>query len=171
MRKQAKLDGLPSEDQQYVLQLCATHSYDRTAAILAKPRDQGGLELSTNRSALCRFAQKHDTDPLDNRLEPILKRLKEMHPADSLDYSTALSRLLQERIFAHLVAEDDFHQVRREFDAYLTLKRLILAERKVTRKKPDPNWLEKHNALFASLTAKLDNPSQPSHDHLTTKPA
>src|ERR1051325_8117494 len=135
MRKQAKLDGLPSEDQQYVLQLCATHSYDGAAAILAKPRDQGGLEISTSRSALCRFAQKHDREPLDNRLEPILKRLKEMPPEDSLEYATALSRFLQEKIFANLVAEEDFQQVRHKFNAYLNLKRLILTERKATADK------------------------------------
>src|ERR1051325_5107002 len=168
MRKQSKLAGLPREDQNHVLHLCAPRAYQAPAAMLAKPPDQGGLGLATNRAALCRFAQKNDTDPLDNRLEPVLQRLREMHPADSLDYSTALSRLLQEKIFAHLVAEDDFQQVRHKFDAYLTLKRLILAERKVTHKKPDPNWLEKHNALYASLTAKLNDSSQPSHDHLTT---
>ena len=47
--------ALSPEDRQQILNLCSQHPYEEVAAILRKPRAEGGLEIDTSRSALSRF--------------------------------------------------------------------------------------------------------------------
>jgi hypothetical protein len=150
MQKQAILETLPLEDQTFILNLCRTHTYSDAVEKLRLPREQGGLDLVTNRASLCRFVQKK-TEKTTAVAEAILERLKSVHPADTLDHSDALIRLIQERIFSSLASAREFNEVRREFEAYIALKRQNFLERKKTPPKPDPDVAKKHNAILAKI--------------------
>src|SRR5262249_54760633 len=132
MRKQAILETLPPEERQQILQLCAKNTYSAVLTIVARPRSEGGLALSTNRASLCRFVQKQEGEILDDRLQSIRQRLKELDPENPLNYPAAIAQLMQERIFASLDAEEDFRKIHRELTDYLALKRLNLNQRNST---------------------------------------
>jgi len=150
MQKQAILETLPPEDQTFILDICRTHTYTDAVDKLRLPREQGGLDIITNRASLCRFVQKK-TDTTTAAVEAILERFKSIHPADTLDDSDALIRLIQERIFSALASDRDFNDIRREFEAYISLKRQNFLERKKTMPKPDPGLAKKQNTILAKI--------------------
>jgi hypothetical protein len=59
MKRQNMFSRLPKEDQNHVLDLCSKHPYHIAVEILAQPRDQGGLSLTTSESSLCKFYTRH----------------------------------------------------------------------------------------------------------------
>ncbi|HEX7862571.1 MAG TPA: hypothetical protein VF773_19710 [Verrucomicrobiae bacterium] len=55
MKRLNQFTSLPKEDQTLILNLCDKLPYKEVAATLAKPRTEGGLDLTTSPSALCKF--------------------------------------------------------------------------------------------------------------------
>jgi hypothetical protein len=150
MQKHAILETLPPDDQTFILNLCRTHTYTNAVDKLRLTREQGGLDIITNRASLCRFVQKK-TDNTTAAADAILERLKSIHPGDTLDHSDALIRLIQERIFSSLASDCGFSEIRREFEAYIALKRQNFLERKKTPPKPDLDLAKKQNTILAEI--------------------
>ena len=109
MRKISKLAALPLADQNLVIDLCSKQPYDNVVILLAKPRLEGGLDLKTSRSALCRFASTFHPDP--DHLAREVKRLMPLLESTSIDptvFPTAIRTLLEQHIFSQLAANEPF---------------------------------------------------------------
>jgi hypothetical protein len=112
MRKLSKLAALPLPDQNLVIDLCSKHPYDDVVTLVAKPRSEGGLDLKTSRSALCRFASTFHPDP--DRLDQEVKRLIPLlETADSSKVPAAIRFLVQQQVFRHLHAGAPFKEIER----------------------------------------------------------
>ena len=55
MKTKNRLKLLPPEDQQRIIELCASFPYEEVVDLIAKPRAEGGLQIQTSVSALCRY--------------------------------------------------------------------------------------------------------------------
>jgi hypothetical protein len=116
MRKLSKLAALAPADQNHVINLCSKHPYEHVVILLAKPRGDGGLDLQTSRSALCRFATTFHPDP--DRLAHEIERLMPLLEATTQDaglFPDAIRALLQQHIFSELAANKPFDTVARPF--------------------------------------------------------
>src|SRR5690349_17398576 len=65
-KEKSQFRTLPEHERKQILDLCSTHPYDEVVTILARPRPHG-MDISTSKSALCRFfttAQTNSTQLL-----------------------------------------------------------------------------------------------------------
>ena len=62
MKKLNMFTRLPKEDQTLVLDLSAKLPYHAVVEQLAKPREEGGLSMTTSESSLCKFFTRHDRE-------------------------------------------------------------------------------------------------------------
>ena len=64
MKKLNMFTRLAKEDQNLVLDLCAKLPYHTVVEQVAKPRDEGGLSMTTSESSLCKFFTRHDREAI-----------------------------------------------------------------------------------------------------------
>jgi len=62
MKKLNMFTRLPKEEQTLVLNLCATLPYHEAVEQLARPREEGGLAMTTSESSLCKFYTRHNPE-------------------------------------------------------------------------------------------------------------
>src|ERR1044071_2172759 len=139
MKKISKLDSLAAPDQRTILNLCQHNTYHRVCEIVAQPREDGGLALLTNVSAVCRFNQKHcwlgnDTQLLNQFADILNSQTKN----NGLDIASAMIFLVQQRIFNALLSGIEIEQLKHPFRVLFTLKRHHLQQRKLTLPTQDP---------------------------------
>jgi hypothetical protein len=123
MRKLSKLAVLPPADQNHVIDLCSKHPYEHVVTFLEKPRAEGGLDLKTSRSALCRFATTFHPDP--DRLAHEIKRLLPLLEAttNSPTLASSIGPLLERHICTQLAADAPFQKVEAAFRFLFKLHR------------------------------------------------
>ncbi len=63
MKERNQFHHFSKEDQKFIFDLCAKNTYDDAVEILRRPRAQGGLDIITSPSALCRFYTTHHPEP------------------------------------------------------------------------------------------------------------
>ena len=140
MRKQSKIRSLPSEDQKRILELCSQHTYDEVAGIVAKPRDQGGLDFKTNRSALSRFACEHGPITITSNLTSQFLDILEQQPTDFDELVPHITNLIAKSAFLLVAQHRPYEEYRRPLETFLRLEKLcrvreqILAEREEERR-------------------------------------
>src|SRR5688500_16447538 len=62
MKRLNQFSRLPEPDQTLILNLCDKLPYKTVAETLARPRAEGGLDLTTSPSNLCKFFTRHHPD-------------------------------------------------------------------------------------------------------------
>src|SRR5262245_6504069 len=113
MKKQSKIRSLSTEDQNRIRQLCDGNTYDAVVELVAKPREQGGLDLKPNRSALSRRCSEHGTLALSSQLADQFLNLLEKQPLDLDDLISPMAHLVGQSAFLLLAQHRPFEEYRR----------------------------------------------------------
>src|SRR4029077_10721325 len=123
MKRISKLESLPGADQRTILNLCQHNTYDRVCQIVAQSREDGGLELKTDPSAVCRFNKKHSWLSCDTKLmDQFADLLNSQTKNDGLAVAKALTLLVQQRIFNALLSGLEIEQLKYPFRVLFTLQ-------------------------------------------------
>lgn len=163
--KKSKLAILSREDQSRLLELCETHTYDQVVDLAAQPREQGGLELKTNRSALSRFYGSRGNLLAGSQLASQFLELLECQPIDIDDFIPQMTHLIGQSAFLLAARNRPFEEYRRPLEAFLRLERLSREREKIKEAR------EEQRRLFANRRADRcatppptdqPNPPQPS---------
>jgi len=105
--KSSPLSQLTPADRDQLLEWCSHLSYTEAVQLAALPRDQGGLALSTSRSALGRFHQARDRSTHGRHvLAHIAKSLDLSQNEDHEQFTGAIISLLETLSFEALRASD-----------------------------------------------------------------
>ena len=138
MKRISKLESLAPADQRTILNLCQHNTYHRVCEIVAQPREEGGLALKTDPSAVCRFNTKHSWLGADTQLlEQFADILNDQTKNNGQDIANAMILLVQQRIFNALLSGIELEQLKHPFRVLFTLKRHQLQERKLALQTKD----------------------------------
>lgn len=164
MKKQSKLGALPSEDQKRILELCDRHTYDEVVVLVAKPRDQDGLDLKTNRSALSRFNRDHGTITANCQLASQFLELLDHQPLDFEDLVSPLAHLVGQSALVLAAQNRPYEEYRRLIDTFLRLERV--------GRERDKLWhaREAQRRSMAQCTNAPHTPGRPQPTQTTTPP-
>src|ERR1041385_3674527 len=159
MKRISKLESLATADQRTILNLCQHNTYNRVCEIVAQPREEGGLALKTDPSAVCRFNTKHSWLGADTQLlEQFADILNDQTKNNGQDIANAMILLVQQRIFNALLSGIELEQLKHPFRVLFTLKRHQLQERKLalqTKDTSEPSPLPDLKDLTEALSAEL----------------
>ena len=156
MRKISKIAALSQTDQEHVLRLCENNRYEDVVPILARSRAEGGLDLKTSRSALCRFVSTFHPEP--DRLAHEIKRLTPLLKATSVDRTvvpSAIRTLLEQHIFSELAANKSLQSLK------LPLRLLLKLSRQQKPKPPLPG--ETFHLISSDFTKNGRNSAFPAN--------
>ena len=170
MRKQSKIRSLSTEDQKRILELCAEHTYDEVVDLVAKPRDQGGLDFKTNRGALSRFSLERGGITISSNLTCQFLDILEQQPTDFDELIPHMTNLIGQAAFLLVARHRPFEEYRRPLETFMRLEKLCREREKVLAER------EQNRRAQAQLNASLQNlgivpSSSNSSSHPTTKSA
>ena len=124
-------ERLDPQDQEYILRLCDDHTYDHVVEILARPRDAGGLALTTSRTSLGRFYTERSRDAIDTQLlAQYTNSLTFNHQAHSATACEGILTLVQNRILSALKSGKALADLDREFRTFERVQRCFFADAK-----------------------------------------
>jgi hypothetical protein len=151
MKKLSKLAKLPYADQRHILRLCESRTYDDVIRIIAPPREAGGLDVHTNKSALSRFNRDYGFIAQDHAI--LNQAIDTFNANPTADLEPAIFRSVQHQIFRELAGND------RRLDTMSTHFRVYFNLRKILEARP------KLASVCASASSPLGDSSTtpPSH--------
>ena len=136
MNNQSIFKSLPEEDQQRILDLCSTHTYDDVLEIIARPRPEG-LQIKSSASALCRFNCSRSAEA---RKASVISQnasgLQYIRQDSSGSVRTGILAMIENRIFEALRSGQPISDLQDEFSALKEVHKGFLAEEK-WRHEPD----------------------------------
>jgi hypothetical protein len=112
MKPKSVFHTLSPEDRDRVVSLCGQHTYHEVLEMIAKPRSEGGLDVQSSESALCRFYVR--SHPLARKIQvdaQLVEALDESFFEKGDTYLRAIIFLLQERVFTALSTGTSIDQV------------------------------------------------------------
>ncbi|HEX7858908.1 MAG TPA: hypothetical protein VF773_01135 [Verrucomicrobiae bacterium] len=127
---------LPEADRKHILDLCAHHGYSDVVEILAKPRSEGGLDLVTSRSALCRFYTQYNPEPSQAVLAQIAAAANIRHELDSNAFLGAIRASIQARVFQNFRDGKPLTDMSADLRFLRTTEHLYLADAKFRAEHP-----------------------------------
>lgn len=141
MSKQNYFSQLPQADIDLIFNLCDSRPYHEVVAILARSRDDGGLEIKTSIAALCRFYTNYQKECADQaflgQYGRALQVQREKNPQATL---TGILALLECRLLAALKQGRAISDLTEEFRTLPRVHRAYLGEEKFTdRRQKFPN--------------------------------
>jgi hypothetical protein len=137
MKKQTnQFAALPEEDRKHILNLCANNSYTRAAEILRKPRAEGGLNIITSRTALCRYFTNSQPDPELAVLAQFAAAANIRHEHHSNAFLGAIRAAIEARVFENLKSGKSLADMDRDFKYLRTIENLYLADAKWRSQNP-----------------------------------
>src|SRR5262245_3370322 len=149
MKPKSIFKTLPPEDQQHILSLCATHTYDEVLEIIARPRPEG-LQLKTSYSALCRFNCSSNADARKAAIvDQTAASLQYVRQAGSGSVRTGIVSLLETRVFEALRDGKPVSELKDEFSVLKDFHKGFLAEEK-WRRDPDIDPKEEYRIHLSS---------------------
>ena len=128
--------ALPAEDRKLILNLCANHSYTEAVQILRKPRAEGGLNIITSRTALCRYFTNSQPDPELAVLVQFAAAANIRHEHHSNAFLGAIRAAIEARVFEHLKSGKALADMDRDFKYLRTIESLYLADAKWRAQNP-----------------------------------
>lgn len=172
--KPNKFQNLAAEDRELVLKTCDQNPYHIAVQILAKPRAEGGLDLITSRTALCRFYTHHHPGQaaieLLGQYADAIRIKGQAHSASLLE---AIFILAQNRLLKSLRSTKPFAELEREFRILERLQRCFHADLK-RRKEQGSAATRAYDNHLALLNAtpeidyiRTDLPADPGAGELT----
>jgi hypothetical protein len=169
MKKQSKIRRLPTEDQKRIVELCAQHTYDEVAAIVAKPRAEGGLDFKTNRSALSRFSLEHGSITLTSNLTCQFLDILEQQPTDFDELLPHMTNLIGKAAFLLIAQHRPFEEYRRPLETFMRLEKLCREREKILDQREQDRRSQAQ--LRADLRALETTAPQPASNPNLTTPA
>ena len=119
--------SLPEMDRKLILDLCSQHPYHEVVDQLRKPRSEGGLNIVTSRSALCRFFTASQPQSL-TVLAQIASAANIHHEQDSNAFLGAIRATVQARVLENLRANRPLADMQHDFKLLRTTESLYLAD-------------------------------------------
>lgn len=134
MRKISKLGSLNGDDQELIFDLCTKHTYPEIVAILAKSRADGGLELDTNPTALCRFNQEYGWFAGNGHLVQQFADVLAVQPTP--DLPDHIFTLVQRQVFLALARGRSLEDMKFQLRVYEKLLRFHLRQSREASRDP-----------------------------------
>jgi hypothetical protein len=120
--------SLSEQDRKHILDLCSKHPYDEVATLLARPRAQGGLEIVTSKSALCRFFTNSYADATQLVLAQHAVAAQIRHELDANAFLASIRASVQARVLENLRTGKALADTEREFRLLKTAETIYLAD-------------------------------------------
>ena len=131
MKRLNQFTKLPKEDQTLILNLCDKLPYKEVAATLAKPRAEGGLDLTTCPSALCKYYTRHHQESIAvESIGQFAAALQINHQAFGEANFQALLSLVQTRLLEALRAGKPIDDLQKYFRTLDRVQKCFLADEK-----------------------------------------
>ncbi|HEX7863121.1 MAG TPA: hypothetical protein VF773_22520 [Verrucomicrobiae bacterium] len=131
MKRLNQFTRLPKEDQTLILNLCDKLPYKEVAATLAKPRAEGGLDLTTCPSALCKFYTRHHQETIAvEAIGQFAAAIQINHQAHGEANFQAMLALVQNRILEALRAGKPIDDLQKQFRTLERVQKCFLADEK-----------------------------------------
>src|SRR5687768_16623721 len=127
---------LPDEDRKLILNLCSKQAYEEVVDILVKPRTEGGLDLVTSRSALCRFYTTSHPEPDREVLAQLATATHVRHEYDSTAFLGAIRASVEARVLDNLKNGKALADMEKDFKLLKTSQSLYLEDSRWRDKNP-----------------------------------
>jgi hypothetical protein len=123
-----QFDALSHEDQNHILGLCAKHTYEEAVDLLRQPRAQGGLDILTSTSALCRFFTNAREDTNLTVLAQHAAAANIRHEQHSNAFLGAIRATVEARVFESLRNGRALVDMEKDLRFLRTVENLYLAD-------------------------------------------
>ncbi len=162
---------LSPDDRNQIIALCENHTYQQVLEMIAKPKSDGGMNIHSSVSALCRFYVRHH--PLAQRIiidSQLAEAMDETFFESGDAYFRGIISMTQQRLFASLCEGQSVDKLSPTYRLLLALRRdyyKLLQLRSKSRHELDPvpeKYIDPtEDDNDARLTTEAaDSPSVPS---------
>jgi len=128
--------SLPEQDRKHILDLCSKQPYDQIVSLLAKPRSEGGLDIITSKSALCRFFTSSHAENNLIVLAQYAAAAQIRHELDSNAFLGAIRASVEARVLESLKNGKALADLEKDFRLLKTAQNLYLADAKWRSENP-----------------------------------
>ena len=124
MKQRNQFAHLPREDRKLIFELCSSHTYETVVEILALPRSEGGLNITTSPSALCRFYTSEHPEPNREVLAQYANATHVRHQQESNAFLGAIRASAECRILENLKNGKALQDLEKEIRLLKTVQNL-----------------------------------------------
>jgi hypothetical protein len=135
MKLRNQFAHLSEQDRQRIFDLCSNHTYEEAVEILQKSRDDGGLNITTSPSALCRFYTSSHPEPHREVLAQYATAIQVRHEQESNAFLGAIRASAESRILESLKNGKALQDLEKEIRLLKTVQNLYLQ---------DSDWRSQH---------------------------
>ena len=170
-KSQNQFTTLSEPDRAYIRDLCSRQPYDEVVPLLAKSRADGGLDILTSRSALCRFYTTSHIEPPRAVLAQYAASANVRHEQDSNAFLGAIRAEVEARVLENLRRGQALADMEKDFRLLKTTQTLYLADAQWRAKNPKAaRAAYQHHVDHCASLSDLDfipvqelTPSEASH--------
>lgn len=148
MKQRNQFAYLPREERKLIFELCSSHTYETVVEILALPRSEGGLNITTSPSALCRFYTSEHPEPHREVLAQYATATHVRHERESNAFLGAIRASAECRILESLKNGKALQDLEKEIRLLKTVQNLYHT---------DADWRREHpKAARAAYRAHVE---------------
>jgi len=136
MKQRNQFAHLSEQDRNLIIDLCSQNTYERAAEILMKSRDEGGLNILTSPSTLCRFYTSWHPEPGREVLAQYATATYARHQVHSNALLGAIRASAECRILESLKRGKALQDLEKEIRLLKTVQNVFLQDAQWRRQNP-----------------------------------